>query len=91
MTETDVRNAGMDQEAEEGFREMDWRLFQLVVAHEGDKQNSVCNVKFKTWKQMACCRQVSFLLESDTSSKHVRANVNSTEHTTRECKYGHKM
>ena len=55
-TEADVRNAGMSQDTITDLKEMDRRLYQLLVARaKGEAKNDVCNTErsgFNEWKQM---------------------------------------
>ena len=80
MTEADVRNAGMSKETEDDFREMNWRLFQLVVAHEGRRKRTLSAILSSRHGS----KQVSCLLEYGTLSDLERAGVARTEHTA-EC------
>ena len=56
ITEADVRNTGMSQDTINDLKEMDRRLYQLLVAcTKGEAENYVRNTErsgFKAWKQM---------------------------------------
>ena len=56
ITEADVRNAGMSQDTVSDFKEMDRRLYQLLVAcTKGRREELCCNTEksgFKAWRQM---------------------------------------
>ena len=56
ITEADVRNTGMSQDTINDFKEMDRRLYQLLVAcTKGEAKNYGRNTErsgFKAWKQM---------------------------------------
>ena len=54
--ELDTRNAGMSQETVDDFKELDRRLYQVLISCTGgEAKNHVCNPErsgFKAWKQM---------------------------------------
>ena len=56
ITEADVRNAGMSQDATGDLKDMDRMLYQLLVAcTKGEAKNDVCNTE---WSDFMAERQM---------------------------------
>ena len=56
LRELHIKNAGMPHETVDDFRDMDRRLYQVLIScTKGEAKNYVCNPErsgFKAWKQM---------------------------------------
>ena len=56
LMELDIKKTGISQETVDDFRDIDRRLFQVLIScTEGEAKNCVCNPErsgFMAWKQM---------------------------------------
>ena len=98
IDEANVSNGGLNQETVDDFKEMDRRMYQLlVVCRKGTAKNYVCVPGRSGFKRVEAdgqslrpknrCRQICAVLESDTPSEHAWADINKAEDTARREKH----